>query len=1101
VLTLVIALLAPAASAIDLLDGRLQAHGFFEAQIRFISNNYNVSKEFGLTQWYNVFNLELELDVAPDGFGPLEAISFYSRIEVRYDCVWRQACWTSPATKAYGDRASRLPHRFREGERTGFDGTMFTGDTRRLHLIPVDQLGYADKDEPVGRQRRPLFIWHVPGISTLFGVPGTDGVTGTPDDPAFYTFARYVEPGKEYRWSSRRIRGPIDGRQNEFLGPWLPDNEIIPIAALADRANPFEPRDFNPSSGGFGSSRLPYRPSPGVKAGFYPARGKARGRDPAMPQGLYIPNEVMANLIRNEDLSDFDQNFSQTELSWNRGASQQDTKELKEAYFDIDLFEGRLWVRAGKQSIVWGKTELFRTTDQFNPVDLALASLPSLEEARIPLWAVRGVWSFGEIGPLQDVRLELAANIQEFEPIDLGRCGEPYTPNPVCAKTLGLFAHGVAGIGLAGEIRPPSPWDDPTGFEIGGRVEFRAGRFSFALTDFYGYDDRPYIEQMFVYERNVDPITGRPRRGNSRAGCDPGSDISGCLRPDDDALHHHHANQQRFALICSSSIGFSDLDRSVCAQSVFNSLAIANPDTDTPALDLISVQTALSNLLAGDRIAQASGGLLTALVPGLPLAFNGGCPGSPLGGPGAMRVLVCLSWDGPFDDTPPASAARLAAALASGKITSSVASQFAVRPLWTPSGPLYGGGLANTLSDEQEALLGCGRFWGTDCDIDGIDLLNAEMSALLQSWPGIPGTFFDWNTTRKGVAQPGTVGFRGGPVCTRYERGQIFVLPGCRGPGDKGYNIAQDGDPTKLAPHPFTGQRWRSEMAALSWNYLIELVGLSGLGVEDAQRAIDEFKASEPFRTGACSFANPQFCSNVMAIFSIAHTKRRTIRAGGNGEYGRVDLDWHGGGDGVVRYAKRNVLGLSFDVAEDRFKTNWSGEFTWVGELPFRDHDEFDGLRSSDTFNLTLSVDRPTFINFLNANRTILFNTQWFFQYRPGYRESWPSNGPWNVLMTFTATTGYFQDRLLMTVTTVYDFASNSGGFLPSATWRFSGNFSVVFGLAAFWGRDQTTTPPITTVGSPPFRAGAWANTDFVENGLSPIRERDEIFFRLRYTF
>ncbi|MBW2237252.1 MAG: hypothetical protein JRG85_17905, partial [Deltaproteobacteria bacterium] len=159
-----------------------------------------------------MFNLEVEFDVAPDGFGPFEYISLYGRAEVRYDCVWRQACWTSPSVKAYGDRASRLPQRFREGERSGFDGTMFTGDTRPLHLIPVDQLGYSDKDEPVGSQRRPLFIWHVPGISTLFGVPGADGTTGTADDPAFYTFARFVEPGHEYRWASRRVKGPIDGR-------------------------------------------------------------------------------------------------------------------------------------------------------------------------------------------------------------------------------------------------------------------------------------------------------------------------------------------------------------------------------------------------------------------------------------------------------------------------------------------------------------------------------------------------------------------------------------------------------------------------------------------------------------------------------------------------------------------------------------------------------------------------------------------------------------------------------------------------------------------------------------------------------------------------
>ncbi len=147
-------------------------------------------------------------------------------------------------------------------------------------------------------------------------------------------------------------------------------------------------------------------------------------------------------MYRKDKFGSFDQNFSQDELAWNRGASQQDEKELKELYADIELFDSRLWLRIGKQNIVWGKTELFRTTDQFNPQDLALGSLTSLEESRIGLWALRAVWSFYNVGPLEDVRLELAMNYDEFEPTDLGRCGEPYAPLPVCDKTWGLMAHG-----------------------------------------------------------------------------------------------------------------------------------------------------------------------------------------------------------------------------------------------------------------------------------------------------------------------------------------------------------------------------------------------------------------------------------------------------------------------------------------------------------------------------------------------------------------------------------------------------------------------------------------------------------------------------------
>ena len=124
------------------------------------------------------------------------------------------------------------------------------------------------------------------------------------------------------------------------------------------------------------------------------------------------------------------------------------------------MFDSQLWLRLGKQNIVWGKTELFRTTDQFNPQDLALATLPNLEESRIALWAARGVWSFYEVGPLSDVRLEVAVNFDEFEPADLGACGEPYAVNLICALTFGSWAHGITGLGVAGIDQPPAPWDD-----------------------------------------------------------------------------------------------------------------------------------------------------------------------------------------------------------------------------------------------------------------------------------------------------------------------------------------------------------------------------------------------------------------------------------------------------------------------------------------------------------------------------------------------------------------------------------------------------------------------------------------------------------------
>ena len=54
-------------------------------------------------------------------------------------------------------------------------------------------------------------------------------------------------------------------------------------------------------------------------------------------------------------------------------------------------------------------------------------------------------------------------------------------------------------------------------------------------------------------------------------------------------------------------------------------------------------------------------------------------------------------------------------------------------------------------------------------------------------------------------------------ACTRYENGKLFILPGCRGPGDY----------TGGRVHPFTGQPWGGGMAIVSWNQLLASMALA----------------------------------------------------------------------------------------------------------------------------------------------------------------------------------------------------------------------------------------------------------------------------------
>jgi len=1253
-------LVASPSRSFEAFDGKLQVHGFFESQFRAISANY--SEDWDVTQWYQVANIEIEMDFLEDTVGIFDLISGFVRIEARFDCIYSRGCGMFRGINAFGNRAKSLPRRLSDGEqRTGTAAYpisnqlgnigRFFPDSRVVDCVPdpnaTELQGCLQQERYSGINTDPIPFSLTPGLRTLAGSRGTSGIqdaqlTATlesgglmspnpivADDP----FALYFAAFDAYRNTSIQTRGGGNyGLPAAVLGPWLPENKVFTLAGLADRPNPFD-QDYDPASSGASAAQVieqsaiaaaaynaslygaPIAPgnmsfldvlaadgqavarnqssvnqqefadlwvpfynadaaaADAVVADAQQAGLDARGssaryfrpipiRDPGgfgaengSARGVYLPSRNAREIIGSGRLDRLPFNINQSRRQWNRGESQKDVYPLAEAYLDVEMFDSRLWLRIGRQSIVWGKTELFRTTDQFNPVDTALASLPSLEESRIPLWSVRGVYSFYEVGPFEDVRAEVAFNFDEFQPNDLGACGEPYTVNDACVASFGALAHASAGAGVLGWDKPEAPWRSIQGWEVGGRLEWRWERFSFALSDFWGYNDLPFVDPVTLYDRNVDFQTGRPLAIGAAGPCqitsggavqaDPifapavstpdavagtGYEISpGCLRPGptrragtpvdmdrgvniqnagyanpndpsfirNNALDHHPANQQLFATICATTIGFAAaLDPSACGLNIFNSSAFVLPGVPIP------ITTLASAILAGTL----NGRLLLSQLPNL----------ASQGVTFADIPLVDLNID-PADSL-------------DFNCSDNTLTPGAGRPCNGPGTPGPGLGFpANSVSArltaQQEALLGCGPFWGSNCDDSGIDLLNADASALVQSWIGFEREGgYSSNFTTRGLVdpsgsiistpyQPGTVGFRGGPVATRYvpelSSHQALILPGGRGLrsiggqagiASIGYDPNVDGCSAQNAQcptarnlfHPFSDSSdpnnlFENELAALSWNFLVFTV------------ANDSFFDSQT--EGGCNFETPQFCGGTRALLGTAGVLRNAVKAGGTERFGRRTFLWQSGGEALLRFDRRNVLGFSMDFAEDISKANFSTEFTWIPNQPTADNNAESGLTKVDELNLTVSVDRPTFINFLNPNRTFFLNMQWFFQYIDGYRDGMVRNGPWNVFFTALISTGYFQDRLLPSVTFVYDFMSISGAALPQITYRMTQNFSVTLGAALFMGRLQDRPLPIANVNTSTQQIGNQAYQTGVANGLAVVRDRDEVFFRLRYVF
>jgi hypothetical protein len=1121
-----------------------------------------------------------------------------------------------------------------------------------------------------------------------------------------------------------------------------------------------------------GRGEAPFRPAPDLGS---TALGNASLLD---AQGLYIPSVGLRRTLRTGDLDSLRFNIDETDRAWNRGASQQRTKELKEAYADLETLDHRLWMRLGLQNIVWGKTEIFRTTDQFNPQDLALSSLPTLEESRIALWSARAVYSLYDVGPLQDVRLEIAANLDEFEPADLGACGEPYAADSVCVLTNAIATHSYLGVGIAGVDRPDSPWEDASDLEIGGRIEWRWDRFSFAVTDFWGHGDLPYADAIFFYDRGVDPETGRPvvarlpgqalgtcARGGqvvpdpvnkpsanspgiaystafashpysvttaqkpyalSGSGTDSlpgGAALDGstairggigsdpdCLRPGGEpgfanaytldptplvaasnALQFNSSNQQLFAWTCLATVGIAAaLEPGACAWTFFAggdtlrtagvpigeafvSVFAGDPDGPTTVRYMQIVQNFQQNAAVNGLLVAFPVASLNRLANDPEAPFDQNANGAVDNGPGCADDDPATPCDlGGFD----------------GFDTRTVRARFPGTPT-----------LDSSLTNEQRALLGCGPFYGVRCDsaaretttlqfaqsgaFGGLDFMNMEASVLVQSWLGVEGTQPGQSLT-DASPQPGTIGplgaarsdgagtalrenvpFLGGPACTRFVANKgIVKLPGCRGieslsviyndpngiPGDgddvptrvsvafergylpsvdgcilgdvihqrggapsvpvsavgaspelareltlcsgattrravpemlisgfdanqnpvqvanpacevrtaRGATITENGAPRRVficrsqqvtladlplihptagcidsptnprgAPSCFefanrdlvaelfagTAQLFQNELAAFSYNFLTflaisscdvrskDLDGKDHSGAGALAADPECFLPTAPYQPGRCSLATPQLCSNVKSFLAAVGVTRNTVRAAGNERYGRRTFIWHSGGEVVLRYDQHNVLGGALDFAEDRTQTSWGLEFTWVEGVPYSDADVSDGITDSDELNLAVSIDRPTFIRWLNADRAVLFNTQWFLRYLPDYDDGFVVNGPVNVFFTFAVSTGYYQDRLTPELLTVYEFASRSGGVLPSLQYRITDSFSATIGMLYFFGRTELTDMAVQEVSPVINRTGPNAYRQPVENGFSGIRKRDEVFVKFSWTF
>ena len=101
-----------------------------------------------------------------------------------------------------------------------------------------------------------------------------------------------------------------------------------------------------------------------------------------------------------------------------------------------------LFLKIGKQQVVWGRTDLFRVLDVINPVDYSRNNIyDELSDIRIPMWIAQAEYRMGASDTMQDRNLQFVWNFDQFRANNLGQCG---SPNVIL--DAGCFFRGMANL-------------------------------------------------------------------------------------------------------------------------------------------------------------------------------------------------------------------------------------------------------------------------------------------------------------------------------------------------------------------------------------------------------------------------------------------------------------------------------------------------------------------------------------------------------------------------------------------------------------------------------------------------------------------------------
>jgi len=229
------------------------------------------------------------------------------------------------------------------------------------------------------------------------------------------------------------------------------------------------------------------------------------------------------------------------------------------------------------------------------------------------------------------------------------------------------------------------------------------------------------------------------------------------------------------------------------------------------------------------------------------------------------------------------------------------------------------------------------------------------------------------------------------------------------------------------------------------------------------------------------------------------------------------------GGPTSIRYKQAHTTGMAIDYFEP-----WSGlvfriESSITLDQLVNNTREADWLDESDVMQWSIGLDRPTFIPWLNKDRTFFLSMQlfdtWYLDHE-GDKNTGFLADEHNFIWTFFFLGNYMRDTLKPVGFVVWEEMANSWTAGLNLEWLIDNHWSVKGGFYTIWGGDNNYTHsagPYTSFirgmgdNTGDSRVGTFGtNNNYMyqnsplgvaHEGIGSLRDNDELFLQLKYQF